>query len=117
MPGVDERRINSTFSTSDNSGPDACTSQGQVFYQVDQKNLGTATWDQWGSGYNNNVSMICSGNPGVPAPTGCVATALGIVLKYYQKPATYNWSSMYNYQGSPETAKLLNDLGQWSCLI
>lgn len=116
LPGVGERRINSTFSTSDNSGPDACTSQGQVFYQVDQKNLGTATWDQWGSGYNDNVSMICSGNPGGRAPTGCVATALGIVLKYYQKPATYNWSSMYSYQGSPETAKLLNDLGQWYLL-
>lgn len=92
-------------------GPDDCTYNGQMFTEIVTKNLNTATWNQWGAGYNNLITTICASNPGGRAPTGCVATAMAIVMKYHAYPASYVWSSMTNSAGSAETAKLMRDLG------
>lgn len=50
----------------------------------------TTIWGQ-GYSYNNLTPLICSsGN----APTGCVATAMAQIMRYFQKPNTYNWANM-----------------------
>ncbi|GHT28286.1 hypothetical protein AGMMS49574_02300 [Bacteroidia bacterium] len=74
--------------------------------------LPTVEWDQM-EPYNN----LCPIDSGITSPTGCVATAMGIIMKYYEWPAngvgsnsystntnkirlhenfnvTYNWSNM-----------------------
>jgi hypothetical protein len=52
------------------------------------------TWGQ-GIGYNNKTEYkACSNYNNGYAPTGCVATAMSQVLRYYQYPNTYNWSIM-----------------------
>lgn len=68
-------------------------------------------------GYNNFVRYNnCSS--GV-APAGCVATAMGQILKYYSYPNIFNISEMpnfidyinYNQQNSINVAYLLKDIG------
>jgi len=82
----------------------------------------TTTWDQ-GTGYN----VYCPDNPYIPGahvPAGCVATALGQIMKYHNFPAqgvlshsymhenygtqaanfgnsTYNWNAMGNSANDP----------------
>ncbi|MBZ4037141.1 C10 family peptidase [Flavobacterium sp. 17A] len=70
----------------------------------------TTTWGQWG-GYNNLAPLLCSANSSGRAPTGCVATAMAQVMKYHQKPASYNWANMPNNYGTPSTAGLMLDIG------
>ncbi|WP_409014644.1 C10 family peptidase [Emticicia sp. 21SJ11W-3] len=41
---------------------------------------------------------------------GCVATAMGQIMKYNQKPSTWNWSAMPNTPGSVTTSLLLKDI-------
>lgn len=54
----------------------------------------TTTWDQ-GYGYNNLVPLNCLSFGG-KALTGCVATAMAQVLRYFHKSNTYNWANMPN---------------------
>ncbi|MET4545662.1 hypothetical protein ABIE26_002980 [Pedobacter africanus] len=82
---------------------------GYTFYI---KNYGPTVETIWGqgAGYNDLVPLACGSGK---APTGCVATAMAQVLSIYKVPTIYNWNwaSMNNYSGSPETARLMSDLG------
>lgn len=57
----------------------------------------TTVWGQ-GDGYNNLLTLNCSYNYylGYKAPTGCVATSMAQIMRYFQKPNTYVWSNMPN---------------------
>ncbi|UQA59812.1 C10 family peptidase [Polyangium aurulentum] len=68
-----------------------------------------AQWNQ-GCGYNDEAPLA-SGGPCGRAWAGCVAVAMGQVMKYYQYPGGYNWAGMYNYSSTPDTAHLLRDVG------
>lgn len=68
------------------------------------------TWGQ-GQGYNTYVSLLCSNKSGGRAPTGCVATAMAQIMKYYQKPSSYNWANMPVDYGTTTTAALMSDIG------
>jgi len=77
-------------------------------------------WDQWGNCFNNLIPYDCPYNPGGKAPTGCVATAMAQVMRYFQKPNTYNWSNMPATYGTSDTQLLMKNAGaavgmQYSC--
>ena len=78
--------------------------------------LVNTTWDQ-GCGYNDLLTTTTcnSGGCGGRAWTGCVATSMAQLMKYWGdrtgKPNGYNWGAM-NLSGSTnETAKLMRDAG------
>ena len=80
--------------------------------------LATA-WGQ-GNGYNNATPIIenCTTYIGGHAPTGCVATAMAQVMRYYSFPAWYNWATMpviasfpFNSAGENELSRLMSDIG------
>lgn len=68
-------------------------------------------WSQW-SGFNNYLpNMGCESYQGKP-PSGCVATAIGQVMRYYQYPNSYVWQNMpLTSAGSNEISQLLKDIG------
>ena len=74
--------------------------------------LETAKWGQ-GAPYNGETPIFGSEH----APTGCVATAMAIVMKYQQWPETYDWDAMpmeiteENPAANPELARLMKDAG------
>lgn len=71
----------------------------------------TTKWDQ-GCGYNDLMGTCPFGGGSCGrAWTGCVATAMAQVMRFHQLPASYNWASMPNTYGSPETARLMRDIG------
>lgn len=82
----------------------------------------TTTWGQK-TPYNDNVSQAgCIINPDNKygkAPTGCVATAIAQVLKYYSYGTKYNWAIMPNSLipdnsgtvAANEVARLMADIG------
>lgn len=78
------------------------------------------TWSQ-ANGYNNFApNYNCSYPTNGRAYAGCVATAIGQVMRYHEYPQTYNWSAMPNNIGSNETSQLLYDIGEnvdmnWGC--
>lgn len=81
---------------------DASTEEGKL--------LETANWGQ-GYPYNAQCPVI----DGVQCPTGCVATAMAIVMKYHNWPETYDWDKMPMEQ--PENpieslSKLMTDAGK-----
>ena len=78
--------------------------------------LQTATWGQ-GAPYNAE----CPDVEGVQAPTGCVATAMAIMMKYHKWPETYDWDAMPMEipqdgenppAANPALAKLMKDAGE-----
>lgn len=81
-------------------------------YTVKKGPLLQTTWDQ-GSGYNSQTPMLSCNDylPDGHAWTGCVATAMAQVMKYYKYPTNYNWSAMPNNYGTEVTAKLMRDIG------
>ncbi|MCB2197430.1 MAG: C10 family peptidase [Bacteroidetes bacterium] len=66
------------------------------------------TWWQLG-GFNDAVSLICTG--GEQAPAGCVAVAAAQVMRYHEYPDRYNWSNMPNTYATAETAALIAEIG------
>jgi hypothetical protein len=85
----------------------------------------TSTWGQ-GDGYNNLVPANCeySYYTGNKAYTGCVATAMAQVMRFFHKPNTYNWANMPDYgqfgSGTYDIQLLMKDAGesvnmQYSC--
>lgn len=77
-----------------------------TFYQKGP--LLTTAWGQWSS-YNNLVnSGNCTPNwyNAGKAPTGCVATAMAQIMKYWHKPNSYNWSNMPNNGGTIDTQNI-----------
>lgn len=72
--------------------------------------LETANWGQ-GAPYNS----LCPVIDGERALTGCVATAMAIVMKYHNWPAEYDWDAMPMEQpGNPieSLSKLMADAGK-----
>lgn len=68
-------------------------------------------WNQ-GAGYNNECpDLTCVETFNGRAWTGCVATAVAQVMKYWEHPSTFNWSQMPNTTGSQETSVLMRDIG------
>lgn len=73
----------------------------------------------WGQGYPYNADCPMIGD--VQAPTGCVATAMAIMMKYHNWPESYEWSAMPdNTESDPldyeksyaSLAKLMRDAGE-----
>lgn len=60
-------------------------------------------------GFNDLVPVNCGYYD--KAPVGCVPVAMGQIMKYYNFPTTYDWSSIMNTTGSIEVSKLLLDIG------
>lgn len=92
----------------DGGGPDWC-----VDNYIQKGPFISTEWSQW-SGYNN---LINSGNcaPNYynsgKAPTGCIATAMAQIMKYLNKPNSYNWNNMPNNIGTYDTQLLMRDIG------
>jgi hypothetical protein len=65
----------------------------------------------WGQGdtYNNLLTYDCGF--GTKPPTGCVATAMAQVMRFLQKPASYNWANMPNGYGTSDTQLLMKNIG------
>ncbi len=74
-------------------------------------------WDQ-GAGYNDQAPyMSCTSTGNGRAWTGCVATAIAQIMKYWEFPSTYNWSRMPNDTWSTETAILMRDIGTYIDMV
>lgn len=72
--------------------------------------LETANWGQ-SYPYNLQTPII----DGEHCPTGCVATAMAIVMKYHNWPESYNWDAMPNTQLETPVeslSKLMADAGE-----
>lgn len=99
-----------------NSGPyggGGCSSINTVVGPLMQ-----TAWDQ-GCGYNNLLSTCSSGGNCGRVPTGCVATAMGQILRYWSDPDnvySLNYAAMTPTSGSTETQRLMQILGQSNIL-
>lgn len=70
-----------------------------------------AQWNQW-YGFNNTLDNIGCNSIGGRPPSGCVATAIGQVMRYHQHPDSYNWAAMpLTNSGSNSVSQLLEDIG------
>ncbi len=82
----------------------------------------SSAWNQ-DNGYNDVAPYLgCSTPTNGRAYAGCMATAVGQVMRYYQYPSSYNWAAMPLTLSSATTAQLLNDLASnsnldigWGC--
>lgn len=78
----------------------------------------TTEWGQ-GSPYSDHLEEItCDGGTTDVPPTGCVATAIAQVARYYSHGNAYNWSIMPTSRtigrstaGDSEVADLMSDIG------
>jgi hypothetical protein len=68
-----------------------------------------STWYQTG-GFNSALSYITCNNVNSHVLAGCVIIAMGQVMKYYQHPTNYNWSSMPLTYGTTTTANFIADI-------
>ena len=73
--------------------------------------LETANWGQ-DYPYNALTPVV----DGEHCPTGCVATAMAIVMYYHKWPENYDWATILNLEekgeNSQEIAKLMKDVGE-----
>jgi hypothetical protein len=84
---------------------------GEVKYPLLQTN-----WGQ-GTGYNNfTPNQNCSQYSNGHTPSGCVATATAQVMRYFEWPNSYNWSSMPNNFGNNNVSQLMTDIGNASLM-
>lgn len=88
---------------------------------ITKASLGTISWNQ-GTGYNDQCPyMSCSSPSNGRALTGCVATAMGEIMYYHNKPSSVNWSGMNpNGSANADIALLLYVIGgvvdmDWGC--
>ncbi|WP_179415750.1 C10 family peptidase [Mucilaginibacter sp. E4BP6] len=72
----------------------------------------------WSQGYPYNQLLTTAGNDPIDglSPTGCVATAMAQIMKFWSYPATYNWSIMpssaySSSAGSLQIAQVMKDAG------
>ncbi len=71
-----------------------CLEEGQTFWDTETYGpLLDTQWDQYG-GNTLLPNFGCSQPFNGYAFTGCVATAMGQIMKYHQYPTSYNWSVM-----------------------
>lgn len=69
-------------------------------------------WDQ-GVGYNNLLdNMGCGSYSNGRPPVGCVAVAMAQLMRFFEKPSSFDWDSMDPRQGSYATQVLMKDIGQ-----
>lgn len=86
----------------------------------EQMPLTVTQWDQ-GVGFNDQIFWPTTALPFFPycqrysngkPPAGCVAVAMGQIMKYNRHPNSYNWDKMPNHRfGSTEIARLMKDIG------
>lgn len=72
--------------------------------------LGVIHWGQGCTFKEQTPNMSCSGCS-VNALTGCVATAMAQVIRYWQYPSGYNYSLMPNTSGNIHVQTLMRDCG------
>ncbi len=81
------------------------------------------TWGQ-GKSYNNlinpNVNYGCFQTGNDRPWTGCVATAMAQVIRYWKSSPFYDYNSMPNSSGNVEVQKLMHNIGiyidmDWGC--
>jgi peptidase C10-like protein/Spi protease inhibitor len=81
----------------------------------------SVAWGQWDTYNNLCPNLGCSTPTDRDAPTGCVATAMAQVIRYYQKPLNkYNYTAMPTNSGDINVQHLMLDAGssvgmQYSC--
>ncbi len=94
-----------------NAAMDASWSTSQAADDTKPILLETVNWGQ-GSPYN----MLCPTVDGEYCPTGCVATAMAIVMKYHNWPERYDWAAMpatdVTTENANEIATLMKDAGE-----
>jgi len=74
----------------------------------------------WGQGYPyNSQCPYCYGGPENHCLVGCVAVAVGIIMKYWNSPLHYDWKNMPDQLGSysndieiQAVARFLSDIGK-----
>lgn len=71
--------------------------------------LKTALWDQ---GYPYNI--MCPTIEGYKTPTGCTATAMGIIMKYHQWPLNAKGQNSYEWNGQIISSDYSNSKYEWS---
>ena len=64
-------------------------------------------WRQ-NSPYNDSCPVLANGSH---AAVGCGPLAVAQVMRYYQYPSSYNWSSMPHNYSTPTTAQFLHEVG------
>lgn len=81
-------------------------------YTIQKGPFLSTSWGQ-GCGYNSLLrQMDCHDSEYCSrAFTGCLATAMAQVMKYYQYPKSYDWANMSNTRGTHPTAVLMRDIG------
>jgi hypothetical protein len=55
--------------------------------------------------------MGCSADLYGQPKAGCAAVVMGQIMRYFELPSTYSWSSMHNTIGNYYSADLLKDIG------
>ena len=86
-------------------GPDNCTGSYSHTYELNFP----AQWDQ-GCDWNSSSPFI-NGGPCGHAWAGCVAVAVGQVMKYYAYPGSFDWGSMADVGATFGASQLLRDIG------
>ncbi len=76
--------------------------------------VGPLLTSEWAQGYPYN--LLLSKKYNTEYVTGCVATAMAQIMRYYKKPASYDWNNMPNkaygsYDGQA-IAKLMFDIAE-----
>jgi len=82
--------------------------------QDKHERVGPLVSTNWHQGPNFNAFSPIVPHPSlksIKAPVGCVAIAIGQVMKYHRYPASYNWDDMPNDWATTETARMLRDVG------
>lgn len=77
---------------------------------------------EWGQDNGYDASAPLLGPDDCRAKTGCVATAMAQIIKYWEHPNHYDYSKMPNTDPSTEIANLMRDCGDevdmdWGCDI
>lgn len=90
-----------------------CNNGDSGYQQITRVEPLTVTW--WGQGtrYNDACPNLgCSEPSNGRAYTGCVATATGQIMRFWQFPNTFNWAQMPAFNSpNAEVAGLLADIG------
>ena len=79
-------------------------------YNIIKGPLLQTSWGQ-GCGYNSLTPILNCNVPCGHAFTGCVATSMAQVMKFFQSPSNYDWINMPPNYGTTSTATLMRDIG------
>lgn len=86
-------------------------------YEAVQPLLGDISWHQ-NAPFNDNCPVVPIYETSGKAPAGCVATAAGMILKYWSASPGYDWNKIrasyngdYSAEEAAEIARLMTDIG------